>query len=157
MNIEIRPYQPSDHCDVVTLITTIQQNEFGLPITYEDQPDLADIPKFFDLFLVAVVSEKAIGSIGLKIIGDFAVIRKMFVAQENRGREQGIAQKLLMALEEEIAARGINKIYLGTTEFFTAAHRFYERNDYLEISMSDLPSDFPVMKIDTKFFCKINL
>jgi GNAT superfamily N-acetyltransferase len=157
MNIEIKPYQPSNHSAVVTLITNIQQNEFGLPVTYEDQPDLADIPQFFDLFLVGFVSGKLIGTIGLKVIGDFAVIRKMFVAQEARGKELGIAQKLLIALEKKTSSRGIDRIYLGTTDFFKAAHRFYERNGYIEISMIDLPPDFPVMTIDTKFYCKTNL
>ena len=62
-----------------------------------------------------------------------------------------------MALEKEVTARGVDKIYLGTTEFFKAAYRFYERNGYLEISMSELPADFPIMKIDTIFFVKIKL
>ncbi|HKY69986.1 MAG TPA: hypothetical protein VJ205_03730 [Gammaproteobacteria bacterium] len=34
MNITVRDYNPKDHNTVVELITTIQQNEFGLPITY---------------------------------------------------------------------------------------------------------------------------
>lgn len=102
MNIEIQPYQPSHHSNVVTLITGIQQNEFGLPITYEDQPELADIPKFFDLFLVGFFSGKLIGTIGIKIIEDFAIIRKLFVAKEARGKELGIAQKLLMTVENEV-------------------------------------------------------
>ena len=154
MNIKIQPYQPSWHSDVVHLITTIQQDEFGLPITYKDQPDLADIPGFYDVFLVAHLSDQLVGTIGLKILGNFAIIRKMFVAQEARGRVLGVAQKLLVALEGEASSRGIDKIYLGTTDFFKAAHRFYEKNGYEEISISDLPGDFPVMKIDTKFYCK---
>jgi len=56
MNIIITQYQPQHHRSVVDIITSIQQEEFDLPIRYEDQPDLINIPKFFDLFLYSVVT-----------------------------------------------------------------------------------------------------
>ena len=136
------------------LVTGIQQGEFNLPITYQDQPDLADIPKFFDMFWVTTHETTVVGTLGLKIINDFALIRKMFVVREFRGSSFGVAQKLLTALEEEVALRQIHRIYLGTTDFFKAAHKFYEKNGYIEILKAQLPSDFPLMSIDTRFFVK---
>ena len=154
MNIKIEQYQALYHKQVIDLVTSIQQQEFNLPITYADQPDLADIPGFFDIFLVAIIEDTVVGTIGLKQFKDFAILRKMFVKKDFRGSNFGVAQKLLIALEEKATLHNINKIYLGTTEFFKAAHQFYKRNDYVGIPMSDLPGDFPLMKIDTKFYYK---
>jgi hypothetical protein len=47
---------------------------------------------------------------------------------------------------------GVAEIYLGTTEKFLAAHRFYERNGFGLIESSELPPAFPVMAVDTRFY-----
>jgi N-acetylglutamate synthase-like GNAT family acetyltransferase len=49
-------------------------------------------------------------------------------------------------------AKGVLEIFLGTTSKFLAAHRFYEKNDFSEITQSALPPAFPIMTVDTKFF-----
>jgi N-acetylglutamate synthase-like GNAT family acetyltransferase len=46
----------------------------------------------------------------------------------------------------------IQAIYLGTTEKFLAAHRFYEKNKFTQISKELLPERFPIMKVDTRFY-----
>ena len=46
----------------------------------------------------------------------------------------------------------MNEVYLGTTASFLAAHRFYAKNGFREISSSALPPGFPVMLVDTKFY-----
>lgn len=151
-NFEIVEYRKEFQSAIVDLITTIQQKEFHLPITFEDQPDLKDIQSFYDVFLIAVNGGNVLGTVGIKVIDDFAIIRKMFVKKEGRG--SGVAQGLLQAIEERIASLGIQKIYLGTTAVFQAAHRFYGKNDYQEIDQEELPLTFPVMKVDTKFYFK---
>lgn len=155
MQITINNYKTEYHDKIVEIITSIQQREFGLSITYADQPDLADINSFYDAFLVALYEGLPVGPIGFKKIDDFAVIRKMFVQADFRGKIFGTAQQLLNAIEVEISKQHIKKIYLGTTEFFKAAHKFYARNNYAEIYNEDLPASFPVMTIDTKFYFKI--
>jgi GNAT superfamily N-acetyltransferase len=76
----------------------------------------------------------------------------MFVNRDYRGREIGTAQKLLEISLNWAITNGIRKIYLGTTPQFLAAHRFYEKNGFKEISKRDLPKIFPIMKVDTKFY-----
>ena len=49
-------------------------------------------------------------------------------------------------------ARRIEEIYLGTNEEFLAAHRFYEKHGFAEIPREHLPSKFPVMAVDSKFY-----
>jgi hypothetical protein len=49
-------------------------------------------------------------------------------------------------------SKGVEETYLGTTSKYLAAHRFYKKNSFIEIDKSILPKEFPVMKVDTKFF-----
>ncbi len=45
--IKIIPFQDEHKQGVIDLIVNIQQNEFDLSITALEQPDLADIKKFY--------------------------------------------------------------------------------------------------------------
>lgn len=155
--IEISQFRADDRQGVIDLIVPIQREEFGIAITAEDQPDLAAIPAFYQCdkgdFWVARHQGKVVGSIGLKDIGnDQAALRKMFVAAPFRGREFGVAAKLLRRLIDEARERGLCEIFLGTTDRFLAAHRFYEKHDFVEIDKAELPDSFLFMAVDTKFY-----
>ena len=152
--IIVTPYNDKYHNQVVNLILNIQQKEFSIPITHQDQPDLDKINNYYNNFWVACFENTIVGTIGLKIFENFAVIRKMFVDKNFRGKKLGIAKQLLLKLEEECSERNINKIYLGTTEHFKAAHKFYEENSYNEIAKHNLPINFPKMLVDNKFYFK---
>ncbi len=157
MTIEIQTYREKMGRSVVDLILNIQQNEFCLPITAEDQPDLADIPGFYQKgcgnFWVAVQENRVVGTIALLDIGNRqAALRKMFVHEGYRGQATGTAKKLLNSLLLWGQKKNIQTIYLGTTSKFLAAHRFYEKNGFMEITRDGLPHTFPIMKVDTKFY-----
>ena len=68
-------------------------------------------------------------------------------------REHGVAQCLFQELLKWAGEKPLRRVYLGTTEQFLAAHRFHEKNGFLQIAKSDLPGSFPVMSVDTKFYC----
>lgn len=155
--MQIRRFQPSDFDAVVSVILPIQRDEFGFDVTIDDQPDLRIIPDFYQTgrgdFWVAEVDGVVVGTIGMVDIGgDLAALRKMFVAAEWRGREHGVAAQLLHLLLNTARERGIKAVYLGTTDKFLAAHRFYEKNGFTEVARSDLPASFPVVFVDTKFY-----
>ena len=142
---------------VLNVILPIQQREFDIPITEGDQPDLANIPGFYQTgtggFWVARSNDRVVGTVGLKDIGQRqAALRKMFVAAPFRGREFGVAEKLLNALLAHARAQGIAEIFLGTTEKFLAAHRFYEKKGFIELQRAELPKAFPIMAVDSKFY-----
>ena len=61
----------------------------------------------------------------------------MFVKKEFRGKEHGIAQRLLNTLEESARTNTIKSLYLGTLERLEAAIRFYERNGFSVIGTRD--------------------
>ena len=104
-------------------------------------------------FWVARSNDEVVGTVGLKDIGQGqAALRKMFVAAPFRGREFGVSGKLLEALLAHARAKGVAEIFLGTTEKFLAAHRFYEKKGFVELRKAELPAAFPIMAVDSKFY-----
>ncbi len=45
--LKIRPFAPRDAQGVASLTLPVQQEEFAIPIALEAQPDLQDIPAFY--------------------------------------------------------------------------------------------------------------
>ena len=98
--IEIRPFSPVYEQQVIDLIVAIQRKEFNISITADDQPDLKNIPEYYQKgngnFWVALHNDKVVGTVSLLDIGGSLVaLRKMFVNLDYRGHEIGAAQKLL--------------------------------------------------------------
>jgi N-acetylglutamate synthase-like GNAT family acetyltransferase len=157
MNTQIEIFSSPYSEKVANMIITIQRDEFEIPISLQDQPDLLDIQIYYQRgkgnFWIAMHQGAVVGSIGLLDIGhDMAALRKMFVAKEYRGKDKGIAQALLDTAFSWCKASSIQHIYLGTIEKFAAAIRFYEKNGFEEIPQSALPASFPLMKVDHRFF-----
>lgn len=157
MGLQIVPFRREHQEQVGALIVAIQREEFAIPITLEEQPDLFDIDNFYRHgrgdFWVAVDDQHVVGTIALKDIGaNQGALRKMFVHKDFRGAPKGIAVALLNHLLHEAKQRGFKHIYLGTTDAFKAAHRFYEKHGFGEIPEHHLPAMFPRMKQDTKFY-----
>ncbi|MGO8714389.1 MAG: GNAT family N-acetyltransferase [Smithella sp.] len=155
--IIVKQYSEQYKEGIIDLILDIQQNEFSISITKEDQPDLADIPKYYQKgagnFWIALCDGHVVGTISLLDIGNnHLALRKMFVKAAYRGSRYHAAKQLLQTSLEWARANGINEVYLGTTQKFLAAHRFYEKNGFIEISKEELPENFPIMKVDTKFY-----
>lgn len=156
--MRIVPFTPERTQGVFDLIVPIQQNEFGIDITAEQQPDLADIGGFYQQglgnFWVALNdAHEVVGSVSLKDIGNNDVaLRKMFVRADCRGGALGVSKALLQTALDWAQTRGVQAIYLGTTPFFVAAHRFYEKNGFVKIEEQALPSSFPIMHVDKIFY-----
>ncbi|PKB17279.1 GNAT family N-acetyltransferase [Flavobacterium sp. 5] len=157
----IQPIQNEYEKQIVDLILNIQQNEFNVPITLEDQPDLLNIKNFYyqsgGCFLGAFIDGKLVGTIALvKFNKEAGAIRKMFVVKEYRGKQYNIGQQLLEKLIIYSKENGLKDLYLGTVSKLHAALRFYERNNFIRIHKEELPDDFPLMKPDN-IFCQLQL
>ena len=153
----IETYQEKYKDGIVQLILNIQQNEFNVPVTINDQPDLLNIKDVYcrkgGNFWVAVENERIIGTIALIDMGNGqAALRKMFVHAAYRGKEKGIGQLLLNTLISWCRQKDINEVYLGTVEQLHAAKRFYLRNGFVKVEKDTLPETFPLMPVDTEFF-----
>jgi GNAT superfamily N-acetyltransferase len=159
-DVDVIPFQPSFQGEVSRLIVGIQRDEFGIEITAEQQPDLRDIPGFYQVrggnFWVALSGARVVGTISLLDIGNGqGALRKMFVHRDLRGPNHGVARRLLDVLLDWARDRGVREIFLGTTEKFLAAHRFYEKNGFREIARSALPPAFPIMAVDSRFYGRV--
>lgn len=160
--ITIEPYLAEDERQeaVCAMILQIQQNEYGIPITLEQQPDLMDIDTFYrhgsGNFWTAIAEGEVVGTVALLDIGQGrSALRKMFVKKEFRGGGLSVSRRLLDTAFAWAKERGVSEIWLGTTPAFRAAHRFYEKNGFSEVSKAELPIGFPVMEVDKKFYKKI--
>jgi N-acetylglutamate synthase-like GNAT family acetyltransferase len=158
--IQITPFTSQHAQSVGALIVSIQRDEFGIPITLEDQPDLKNIPSFYQQgagnFWIAISESEVVGTVALLDIGNQqGALRKMFVHASYRGRVHSVSARLLDTLLQWSRARGVKEVYLGTTEKFLAAHRFYERNGFEQITSDELPPSFPKMPLDTRFYRRV--
>jgi GNAT superfamily N-acetyltransferase len=155
--LEVVPFRREFEDAVVDMIVSIQRGEFDIPIRAEQQPDLRNIPSFYQTgrggFWVALSDAAVVGSISLLDIGaSQGALRKMFVRKEFRGAERGTAACLLQSLLNWCEAQAVAEIFLGTTPVLHAAHRFYEKNGFRAIEKSSLPAAFPIMEVDTMFY-----
>jgi GNAT superfamily N-acetyltransferase len=154
--VRIAEFRPEHAEAAAALILAVQRGEFGLDIDLGRQPDLADIPGFYQhgagQFWVALDGEAVVGTLALKDIGGgLAALRKMFVAPTHRGGT-GTAGRLLHAALARARRHGLRGIVLGTTEQFLAAHRFYEKHGFVPVPRENLPPGFPLMAVDTRFY-----
>ena len=152
----IKPVHNDQTEAIIGLIITIQQQEFNIPISINDQPDLLDIETNYHAtggnFWGAFKNNELIGTIALIDIGHNAgTIRKMFIKEGHRGT--GLAQQLLDTLLQYSRDKHITHLYLGTSAVLKAAHRFYERNRFILTDVNEFPSYFPRMAVDTMFYC----
>ncbi|MEI7582510.1 GNAT family N-acetyltransferase [Runella sp.] len=156
--IQISQYQPTYQQPIIDLILDIQQNEFNVPITLEDQPDLLIIPDFYcqnagDFWIATTSENQLIGTIALIDIGNgMGALRKMFVHRDFRGKELGVASLLLNTLLAHCRIHYMNAIYLGTNPRLQAAMRFYEKNGFVQLPKETLPPQFPLMTVDSIFY-----
>jgi N-acetylglutamate synthase-like GNAT family acetyltransferase len=153
----IQPYESTHTEQIIELILTIQQQEFGLPITLAAQPDLLEISQFYQVnhgnFWIALDHTRVVGTIALIDIDHHqAILRKMFVHPDYRGKSIGVGHQLLQTLLKWAIAHSIHEIYLGTVEPFKAAHRFYQKHGFVEILPAELPPTFLLMPGDTRFY-----
>ncbi len=155
--VKIIPYLSVYKDQVARLITGIQQGEFGVPITIDDQPDLLNIETFYQIkkgnFWCAVVGNDVVGTIALIDMGDGSgCIRKMFVRADYRGHQHQTAHKLHSTLLDWCKQAQIGQLYLGTLNYLHAAIKFYGKLGYAAIDPVELPATFPRMALDNRFF-----
>ena len=63
-----------------------------------------------------------------------------------------MANSLLETALAWAGQKGIETVFLGTTDKFLAAHRFYEKQGFEKIIRADLPPTFPAMLVDSIFY-----
>jgi N-acetylglutamate synthase-like GNAT family acetyltransferase len=142
MKIEINFFNKRYQDELAEFVLQIQNNEFNLGFTRNEQPDLINTEEFYKNggFWIARIEGGIIGSIGLeKIDSENGIVRKLFVKKEFRGDGSLIAQKLYNLLISRAKEIGFNKILLDTPSVAKASHRFYEKNGFIKLNQNEIP------------------
>ena len=146
--MEIITYKEKYKEQIIDLILHIQNDEAGINLSLEEQPDLLDIPGCYEKdggeFWLAVECDKLIGTLALMNKGDGnAVLKKGFVRAEYR--KQGILGGLYKRLMDFAEENGFKTFVFDTPSVATNCHRFFEKRGYKRISREEIPFpyDFP--------------
>lgn len=104
------------------LILHIQNDEAGINLTLEEQPDLLDVETYY-----------------LKGGGN-GVLKKFFVRADRRGK--GVGSALYETFYGFARESGFKRILLDTPSVAAASHRFYERAGFVGIDKERLPFEY---------------
>jgi len=158
MNITISPYKDEYKQQVINLILTIQKSEFNIDVNEKDRPDLIDINNSYinnnsGNFWLALYNNNVIGTVSIiHITQNQLALQNMYIHKDFRGSIYNTATKLLKQTINFANENEAKEIYLGAASDFHAAHKFYERNGFSQVGKEILPSTFPIMELDNKFY-----
>jgi len=140
--MKIETYQQKYQQQIIDLILHIQNEEAGIGLSIEEQPDLLDIPLHYEKngggFWIAVENDAVVGTIALMNCGNGnGVLKKFFVRSDWRSHKLGLA--LYDTLMEQARKDGYRQLVLDTPSVAKASHRFYERAGFQQITKKELP------------------
>ena len=153
--MKIENFAPDEQDEIKAFVLGIQNGEFNLSFEADEQPDLLNIQKFYGSggFWVAKVDNSIVGTIGLqKLDEESGALRKMFVRKEYRSSDLKIAQKLFHRLLNTAQKKGFRYILLDTPAIAGAAHRFYEKNGFIRLSKSQVPTHYNYPDRDSRIY-----
>ncbi len=143
--MEIITYQEQYRKQIIDLILHIQNDEAKINLSIDEQPDLLDIPKYYEEnggeFWIAIEDGKVIGTLALMNKGNGnAVLKKGFVRAEDRKR--GILSQLYDRLLSFAELKGITTFIFDTPSVATNCHQYFEKRGYRKILKEELPFDY---------------
>lgn len=151
-----RELEAVDNLPVRDLVMTVLNQEYGMALSLDELPDLADVHASYQReglgnFWVACDGERIVGCIGLcRLSGADFELRRMYTHAQYRGR--GIAKRLLELALDWSRRHGVGCLYLETNEQWKAAHHLYEKHGFTPVAQAELPPQFPVVRVATGFY-----
>lgn len=158
--MKIKSYTPEYRNQIISLILYIQNYEQRVNLSLEEQPDMADIQKYYQMnggdFWIAIDdSGDVIGTLGLmKKEKHYGILKKFFVKPEFRGSKIGTANNLYYHLITKAKELGIDTIILDTPLACNRAHSFYRKHNFVEIPKEQLPIKYDYPDRDSLLFIK---
>lgn len=157
-HITIDTFKPAFQPQIVDTILHVQNVEFNVGISLEEQPDLLDIEKHYVMpggqFWVALAPNgRVVGTIGLQAKpGGIGILKKLFVLADYRGKQTQCAAKLFGALNAFARASGMRTLVLDTPSVATRSHAFYKANGFHEIPQAEVPVQYDYPDRNSLFF-----
>ncbi|MBD80129.1 MAG: GNAT family N-acetyltransferase [Crocinitomicaceae bacterium] len=153
--MKITEFNRKDQAELAEFVLAIQNGEFKLGFSTEEQPDLINTEQFYKSGGFWIVREdgKIIGSIGLqRLNSECGILRKLFVDKEKRGSELNIAQRLFDRLLSEAQSLKLKYVILDTPSVAKASHKFYLKNAFKEITKADILYEFKYPERNSRLF-----
>ena len=143
--MQIEAYSGTYDDEIISLILNIQNDEAGIDLSIQEQPDLLDIELYYQQpggnFWVALLDGKVIGTIGLMLKEEHcAILKKFFVKKEFRSQKVGLALYEVLLKYAKVA--GVQHIILDTPSVAHASHRFYEKAGFHIVRKDELPVSY---------------
>lgn len=143
--MEIKTYSENYKGEIISLILEIQNDEAGINLSLQEQPDLLDISQSYQRnggeFWIALNDNKIIGTIGLmKKEQQCAILKKFFVKKEFRSQKVGLA--LYNELLTFAKSLDVQHIILDTPSVALASHKFYQKAGFRRINIEELPVSY---------------
>lgn len=133
---------------IAELILFVQNAEFNLDISIEEQTDILDIPTHYfvhggNFWVELNENNRVIGTVGLQRVTDeIGIMKKFFVYKEYRGNYYSVGQNLFNSLLLYAKSQGLKQIILDSPAIATRSHRFYEKNGFEVITEQQLPIQY---------------
>lgn len=139
--------------EVAALVLSIQNDEAGIDLGIEEQPDLLDIGRAYrdGGFWIALAEGEVVGTIGVMRYGQSGVLKKFFVRRDQRGPD-GPAHSLYERVLDWAAAHALADIFLDTPSVATRSHSFYKRAGFCIVDRSELPGGYEFPNRDSLIF-----
>lgn len=141
-------YQEEYQTALIRLILGIQNNEFHLGISLNEQPDLIQIKRHYldiggGFWLALNQEEQVIGTIALqKETEEIGILKKFFISEAYRGREFGISQKLYETLLDFAKKEKFVILLLDSPAEAKRSHAFYRKMGFQLIGKDALPISY---------------
>lgn len=143
--MKIITYQEEYKHQIIDLILYIQNEEAKINLSLEEQPDLLDIPNYYEKdggeFWLAVEDNTVIGTLALMNKGNGnGILKKGFVKKEHR--KCGILTGLYKTLLDYAIRNNIKQLMFDTPSVATNCHSFFEKEGYVRINKSEQPFEY---------------
>lgn len=103
----------------------------GFDVSLSRDPDAAAMEPPLGSFLLAYLNGEPVGCVGLKGPGPVAEIKRLWVSDNARG--QGLAKRLMNAVEAEAVMLGMHTLRLDTNSALPEAVKLYQSTGWKEI------------------------
>jgi len=131
IRIERAPLDAPAALDLMAALDAESQSRYPFDVSRHFKVDAAEFAPGRGIFVLAHAGDEAVGCGAIRMIGDDAEIKRMYVAPSMRGR--GVARAVLAALSEEAARLGAQRMILETGNKQVEALALYRSEGFEEI------------------------
>ena len=139
--MEIKMFDKKYEDEVIRLILKIQNSEYELGLTLDEQKDLLDIYSNYlanGCFYIAVDNDDhVIGTAGLQINDHIGVFRRFFIMKAYR--KVGIGRILYGKILEFASRNKLDSIIISAPDEARQSYNFYLKNGFRAVDLEGLP------------------